>query len=662
MRSVTVSFFFCLTAAWAQVPKSWTPELQMQVQTVGSVVPSPDGRLVVWTQTAAVMETEKSEMVSQIFLAAADGSGRVQLTRGEKSATAPQFSPDGRFVYFQSERSGKPNIWRIAVTGGEADRIADWEGAIGSYKVSPDGKWIAFAGRKPDEDEEKAKKEKRDFRVVDENPKNHALWVVPVEPDAQGKRAARKLFEAPYHVTALEWSRDGRFLAFSHRSTPGADDWTKSDVSEIEVERGQVKPLAATRAAESEPYYSPDGRYLAYTVTSDPPRWPGEEHIALVDRMTGQQRLLPRTFDERPDLLGWSADSSRVIFTEAKLTRSAVYSIAVDGPPAQLYEPARGVLSGANLNSGGTHIGFSMESSSEAPEAFLLPLAGAGSGPVPRATPARVSAANLDLLKPPLGETKVIRWKAKDGLEIEGLLTLPAGQEQGKRYPLILNIHGGPASVFTESFIGRPGIYPLAAFAARGYAVLRPNPRGSGGYRKSFRFANVNDWGGKDYEDLMTGVDHVIAMGVADPDRLAVMGWSYGGYMTSWVIGHTSRFKAAVIGAPVTNLWSFTGTADISSFLPDYFGGEPWENFEAYRAHSPMSYVKGATTPALILHGEADDRVPISQGYELYNALKRQGATVKMVVYPRTPHGVREPKFMLDVMQRHLDWVEKYVR
>jgi dipeptidyl aminopeptidase/acylaminoacyl peptidase len=177
-----------------------------------------------------------------------------------------------------------------------------------------------------------------------------------------------------------------------------------------------------------------------------------------------------------------------------------------------------------------------------------------------------------------------------------------------------------------------------------------------------FRRANLNDWGGMDYEDLMAGVDQVIKMGVADPDRLAVMGWSYGGFMTSWVVTHTQRFKAAAVGAGVTNLWSFTGTADIPGFLPDYFSGQPWDNFAAYQKHSPMSFVKGATTPTLILHGEADVRVPISQGYELYNALKQQGVVTKMVVYPRTPHGPREPKFLLDIMQRHLDWVDKYVR
>jgi dipeptidyl aminopeptidase/acylaminoacyl peptidase len=172
----------------------------------------------------------------------------------------------------------------------------------------------------------------------------------------------------------------------------------------------------------------------------------------------------------------------------------------------------------------------------------------------------------------------------------------------------------------------------------------------------------VADWGGKDYDDDMTGVDYLIAQGIADPDHMAVLGWSYGGFMTSWVITHTDRFKAAVVGAGVTNLWSFTGTSDIPGFLPDYFEGEPWNKFNNFAEHSPLTFVKNVKTPTLILHGEADVRVPTSQGYEFYHALKRQGVITKMVVYPRTPHGPREPKFILDIAQRNMDWVEKYAR
>jgi dipeptidyl aminopeptidase/acylaminoacyl peptidase len=655
MKAVSLFLFFCLTAAVAQPPTAWTPEYSLQVQNVSAVVPSPDGQVVAWVQSKPRVDGEHSEQISQIFIARADGSHRFQLTRGEKGASSPAFAPDGRYVYFTSDRSGKMNVFRILIEGGEAEMVTEFKGSVSAFKVSPDGKWVAFAGYEPPPDLENAKKEKRDFRTIDADPESHALYIVPAEMDLNGKRAQKKVFEANYHVANFNWSPDSRYIAFEHWPGPLADNWTKADISEVEVETGKVKTLAATGASETSPHYSPDGRYLAFNRSSDPPRWAGDERIMLLSRSDGTSRSLPPTFDETPTLIGWSGDSTRIIFSETHRARAALFAIPVDGPPKTLYEPDHGTVSSGALNGTGTHVGFSLESPQEAPEAFLMKSNG-------RAKPVRVSRANLDLPKLPLGETKVMSWKSKDGAEIEGLLTLPVGYEQGKRYPLILNIHGGPAGVFTENFIGRLAIYPIATFSARGYAVLRPNPRGSSGYGKQFRFANVGDWGGKDYEDDMAGVDRMIAMGIADADRTAVMGWSYGGFMTSWIITHTNRFKAAAVGAGVTNLWSFTGTADIPGFLPDYFGGEAWDAFEAFQKHSPMSFVKNVQTPTLILHGEADVRVPTSQGYELYNALKRQGVTTKMVVYPRTPHGPREPKFVLDIAQRHLDWVDKYVR
>lgn len=260
-----------------------------------------------------------------------------------------------------------------------------------------------------------------------------------------------------------------------------------------------------------------------------------------------------------------------------------------------------------------------------------------------------------------MGKTEVVKWKSSDGLDVEGLLTYPVGYKSGTRVPLLLVVHGGPAGVFTQNFLAGRGAYPIASFASRGFAVLRVNPRGSSGYGRKFRYANIKDWGGGDYTDLMTGVDRVIAMGVADPERLGVMGWSYGGFMTSWTITQTHRFKAASVGAAVTNLMSFIGTADIPSFIPDYFGAQPWENLDVYRTHSAMFNAKGVNTPTLIQHGEADERVPISQGYEFYNALKVQNVPVRMIVLPRMPHGPDEPKMILKVKQTNVEWFEKYL-
>jgi dipeptidyl aminopeptidase/acylaminoacyl peptidase len=309
-------------------------------------------------------------------------------------------------------------------------------------------------------------------------------------------------------------------------------------------------------------------------------------------------------------------------------------------------------------------VGFGYQTADRPAEAFLVRFDHSG--------PIQVSHVHKDSPERPLGRTEVVRWRSADGREIEGLLTYPVGFEKGKRCPLLLVIHGGPAGVFTRTFIASPAVatssgrnsystYPLAALAAQGYAILRCNVRGSSGYGKTFRHANLGDWGGGDFQDLMTGVDHIIDQGIADPDRLGVMGWSYGGFMTAWVIGHTKRFKAASVGAGVTDLVSFSGTADIASFLPSYFGGEPWDRPDAYREHSPIAHVQGIRTPTLILHGADDERVPISQGYELYNALKRQDCPVKMVVYPRAHHAIQEPKLLLDAMRRNLEWFEKYV-
>jgi dipeptidyl aminopeptidase/acylaminoacyl peptidase len=273
----------------------------------------------------------------------------------------------------------------------------------------------------------------------------------------------------------------------------------------------------------------------------------------------------------------------------------------------------------------------------------------------------QVTRVNEGLQIPALGRTEVITWKSKDGKDIEGLLTYPVGYQAGQRVPLILNVHGGPAGVFQQTFIGGRGVYPLATFASRGYAILRPNPRGSSGYGTAFRQANIKDWGFGDYQDLMTGVDKVIAMGVADPERLGVMGWSYGGFMTSWIVTQTQRFKAASAGAPVTNLMSFNGTADIPAFIPDYFGGQFWEVMDLYQKHSPAFNVKGVSTPTMIQHGEADVRVPISQGYEFYNALKVKGVPTRMLVLPRQPHGPTDPKMQLAAMKANLEWFEKYI-
>lgn len=644
----------------------WSPTQMMQVKKISGVQVSPDGKQVVYAVKHAVMEDGKSEYLSHIYLANADGTGTVQLTSGDKSCDAPQWSPDGQQIAFLSRKTGKRNLWVMSPSGKGMAPITDMKSDVTSFKWSPDSQTIAYTAKDaPTAAEEKAKKDKNDARVVDENFKMSRLHVVPAATAAQ--TMGQVLTTGDYNVPAsgragYDWSPDAKTIVFTHTKTPLADDWPSADLSFVEVATQKVRPFMATGAAEFSPHYSPDGKWIAFVSSDSPPKWAGAGRVYVATPGGERTRALAPTSDEfgrYSEIIGWSQEGQGILFTEMRGTHMQVSRLPLDKSADKFPLPAGRfyygfMADGVNLNATRTHFGFSWETLTSAPEACI--------SPAHSLSPLPVSKVNVAFAETPMGRTEVIRWKSKDGLEIEGLLTYPAKTENGKRYPLLLVVHGGPMGVFTQSYVGSPGLYPIATFSERGYLVLRPNPRGSSGYGKKFRYANYNDWGGGDYHDLMTGVDHVIKMGVADENRLGVMGWSYGGFMTSWIITQTQRFKAASVGAGVTNLMSFTGTADIPSFLPDYFGGEYWDKLDTYKKHSAMFNIKGVKTPTLIQHGEKDERVPLSQGMELYNALKRQGCTTKMVIYPRTPHGIEEPRLLVDCMERNLEWFDKYVK
>lgn len=642
------------TSAQSSAP-TWEPELQLKLKAAGSPRVSPDGKRVLYTVSAAVTTPDKSEFVTQIWLATIDTKQNTQITFGEKSSTNPQWSPDGNWIAFTSNRKdNKNNLYLLNTNGGEAEPLTDVKSGVSNFEWSPDGRSIAFTMADPKtEEEEKNDKGKNDFRWIDENIKMSRLYLLPVQKDANGKRDPRKLTTENYNVDSFDWSPDGSRIAFSFTKSPVANYWTTADVSIIELTSGKVSVLTNTPAAEIEPTYSPDGKSIAVFVSDNPPRWAQSGVIQIFSTNGAQPRTLTASYDGQPGMAGWSADGRRIYFSEAKGTGSQFYVIDIDTNRIEEIKGGPGVFSGVSLNRGGTMFGFVRQTPDTPGDVFVAS--------VSNFNPVKVSSINADIKLPAVGRTEVIRWKSQDGKEIEGLLTYPVGYQTGQRVPLLLNVHGGPAGVFQQTFLGGRGAYPLATFAARGFAILRANPRGSSGYGAEFRRANIKDWGAGDYQDLMTGVDRVIEMGVADPDRLGVMGWSYGGFMTSWIVTQTNRFKAASAGAPVTNLMSFNGTADIPSFIPDYFGGQFWEAMDLYQKHSPMFNVKNVTTPTMIQHGEADIRVPISQGYEFYNALKVKGVPTRMLVLPRQPHGPNEPKMQLAAMKANLEWFDKYL-
>ncbi|MBI2806977.1 MAG: S9 family peptidase [Planctomycetes bacterium] len=644
-------------AAQEKKTSAWTPMQSMQVKRIGGVRVSPDGKRVVYTVREALLEKGKSEYLTHIFVVNADGSGTTQLTQGAKSCDEPQWSPDGKWIAFISKKGGKANLWTVPADGGEALQATKVATAVTSYKWSPDSRWLAYTATDgPTPAEEKAKKEKNDARIVDENIKMSRLHIVTAPPTQ--KTLTRLLTPGNYNVPpsgrgGYDWSPDGKTIAFTRTSSPHADDWPSAHIFRVNVATGSVTPYATSRAAEYAPHYSPDGKWLAFVSTDDPPTWGGTGRVLVSPANGGLVRRLAETFDgfgRYSEIIGWAADGQSVLFTEMNGTSQRLMRLPLKGDPTVIAEKPGVAPGGFNLTSGKL-VGFAWESLHQPPEAYHAS--------VDRFEPKVVSHANGKTPQRTFGNTELVRWKSKDGLQIEGLLTYPANYKKGQRYPLLLNVHGGPMGVFTQTYVGSPGLYPIASFSSRGYAVLRANPRGSSGYSKKFRYANYGDWGGGDYQDLMAGVDHVIKMGVADEKRLGVMGWSYGGYMTSWIITKTNRFKAASVGAGVTNLMSFSGTADIPSFLPDYFGGEFWDRPDVYRKHSAMFNIKGVRTPTLIQHGERDERVPLSQGLELYNALKRQGCPTRMVIYPRTPHGIQEPRLLIDCMERNLDWFDR---
>jgi dipeptidyl aminopeptidase/acylaminoacyl peptidase len=636
-----------LLASLAVAASPLTMTDYVSMPSISSVHFSPDGSRIAYVITRP--NFTRATYDGEIHVIHSDGTSDVTLTHSDASDYHPRWSPDGKRIAFLSDRGAKTGVYTISVDFGEASALTDEPTAIRDFEWTPDGRTIVF--NRPDDataDDKRRSKEKDDAHVMGENPRYSRLYAIDVDT-----HHVRRLTEGTFSVWSFSISPDGGTIAFDRSPGVGLDDLYRTDLYIMPAGGGEPRGLVKRAGIDRSPLFSPDGKSIAFESAGGVYDWLRENALHVVSVADGTSHLISAGYDRTPESFFWSADSRSIYFDGAWNTTSQLFRVNADGNGFTNVSNVEGVLSDGDVDTKHDQAAFVYQTVNEPPELYVSSLK--------KFAPRRLTNINASYRNHAIGETRVVRWKnPKDGLEIEGLLTLPVGYVPGRKVPLLTFVHGGPASHFDQEFLGYLSyIYPVQVFAADGYAVLRPNPRGSGGYGEKFRGANRNDWGGMDWIDINAGIDKLIADGIADPDRLGLMGWSYGGFMTSWAAGHSDRFKAISIGAPIVDLLSYHGTSDIRDFIPNYF---PPMSLDLLRERSPLWQLRPTKTPILIQQGEADERVPLSQGTMLYHRLDELGANVTMVTYPRSGHTPREPKLRLDVARRNVEFMEKWVK
>lgn len=683
--SVAIALGFSVSEfsmAQEEADLAWTPQKSMEFRRIQGTATSADGEFIAYVVSTPKMEGNNSEYLTHIWVATADGSRNTQYTRGEYSATSPSFSPDGQYLSFVSKRGDgedeKSQVWIMPLFGGEARQLTAADNNVGSYKWSPSGDRVVFSMQDPlSEEREKEIEEKRDVILVDQQQRYRHLHAVAVDGDASTPAQPVQITSGEMVVGSFNWNPDGDEVAFSHKpiddlnyanhhgdisvvSVPDASSIssieTDTDADEENSEPlqilGEVRTLVAGNGVEDNPFWSPDGAWIAYTSSGLEPKLISRNDVYVVPAEGGDSRMLAETPNRNANIAGWSKDSDELYLTESMGTSRGIIGLPLRGEQIRIITPESGVAGNISLASNADRFTYSWESSDKPWDLFVQ-----GTDDSNRR---QLTDIHSEVAVPPMGRTELLSWTSPDGMEIEGLLTYPVNYQEGTAYPVILNVHGGPSGVYAETFTGRPEIYMGQYFAQNDYAILRPNPRGSTGYGYEFREATAEDWGHGDLQDLLAGLDLVIEMGIGDADNQFLMGWSYGGYMTSFAVTQTDRFNAASMGAGLSNLVSMSTTTDIRDYLVEHMGDYFWENLEMWERSSAISHIDNVVTPTQVIHGQEDLRVPLGQGQEFYNSLKWLGVDTEMIVYPRTPHGPREPKFLMDVSERIMTWFEKY--
>lgn len=643
---VVISLSFCV-CVFAQQKRAMTFEDVLAIRNVSDAQTSPDGKWVAYVVTSVDMKENAND--ADVWLVSTAGGDPIRLTTSKKNDNQPRWSADGKKIAFISAREEKPQIFLISPFGGEAEKLTDSKSGVQSFQWAPDGNRIAFvATLEPTPEEEKKQKDKDDAQVIDKNFKFSRISII----DLNSKKA-RELVKGEYSASDPQWSPNGHRIAFVTNPTPKADDGSSSDIWVIDVESGMQRKLTDNDGPDGAPRWSPDGRQIAYLSRDRKNGEIGQQRLMILSPEGGTPREVASLFLYQPGPAKWSADGRTLYFSGGMRTTSQVFSVPAAGGEAKQISNLAGVIGQATFSRDGSVIAFTKSDIQHTDDVYIAKA-------LPIVEPTKLTDHNPQVRELALGSSEVVRWKGKDGMEIEGIVIYPVGYQQGRRYPTIALIHGGPSGVWTQSFPSSWGNFGHV-WAGKGWVAFYPNIRGSSSYGEKFMLANVRDWGGGDYQDIQTGLDHLIAKGIADPDKLGQAGWSYGGYMTAWTLTQTNRFKAVMVGAGLTNMCSMYSTNDLQRILEAYFGGQPWNDLEAYRRASAMTFIKQAKTPTLILHGGSDTRVPPSQAQELYMGLRKNGVPVEMVLFPREPHGLQEPRHRLDKMRREYAWFSKYV-
>lgn len=666
MKKLTfaIAACFCLiltSSAIAQTKRSqrmMTYDDIMALKTVGGTAISPDGKQALYTLSSADMK--ENERRTEIWIVStekgADGGQNARPRRftSGKNDSSPQWAPDGQTIAFISTRgageAAKPQVYLISAFGGEAEKLTDSKTGVNSFVWSQDSKRIAYVAQRPlTEAEEKKQKDKDDAQVVDSGFRFTHLWVIDVE-----SKKASEIVKNDWAVSDPQFSPDGKRLSFTAHPTPKADDGSLSDVYIANSDgSGSPRKLYENPGPDSSARWSPDGKWISFSSRDAKMGTLGFQRLYIVSAEGGAPRAVAPSYDNSVPPVVWSRDGSTLYFAASYRTTSQIFSVPAAGGEVKTISSGDAVIGGVSFARAADKVAFARSDIQRPADVYVSSLS--------NFNPAKLTDHNQQLNDIALGRGEVVRWKSKDGMEIEGVLVYPVNYEAGKRYPTVANIHGGPSGVWTQSFPGSHGNY-AHIWAGKGWLVFLPNVRGSSGYGEKFLMANYRDWGGGDYQDIQTGLDELVKRGLSDPDKMGQAGWSYGGYMTAWTLTQTNRFKAVMVGAGLTNMFSMYSTNDLQRVLEGYFGAEPWDDMEAYwTKSSAMAHIKKAKTPTLILHGAQDQRVPIGQAQELYMGLKKNEIPVQLVFFPREGHGLQEPRHQLDKMKREYAHFAKYV-